>query len=496
MREYKPINVLFFLLLTCAILLPLVYFAPSDGYLIFGQRFKFLTWEKLLTPKEQEKLDLDFLEDVVVSDINDETFDTQLDSVQTELGLPTKSAVLAVASQTHLEQNDLANKNLNSFFSELKHLAQKTQKISVFHYGDSQIEGDRMTAFIRQRLQSQFGGAGPGLIPAINVYSTISFGHNYSENFERKIIFGKEKLSTKKYGAMLSAATFRIDSLAHKEGRPTEAWIELTPSTKGYSRCKAYSNVNLFYTDCMDTCAIDIYVNDVLIKQDSLQTDGKAHSLPMKFNKTPEKLKLVFHSKVSPTINGISLEGDVGIQMNNVAMRGSSGTQFSSVDYESISYMHNELNTKLVILQFGGNSIPFFKDSTGVRSYARRLKRQIQFMKKCTPNAAIIVIGPSDMSQLQEGIYETFKFIPYCIEQMRKETLAAGGSYWDLYNAMGGKDSMYAWVENKLAGQDYVHFTTKGAKKASQMFYDAFIDAYNTWDKEITIEKEPKIENE
>ena len=117
-------------------------------------------------------------------------------------------------------------------------------------------------------------------------------------------------------------------------------------------------------------------------------------------------------------------------------------------------------------------------------------------MKKCTPNAAIIVIGPSDMSQLQEGVYETFKFIPYCIEQMRKETLAAGGSYWDLYNAMGGKDSMYAWVENKLAGQDYVHFTTKGAKKASQMFYDAFIDAYNAWNKEITIEKEPKIENE
>ena len=117
-------------------------------------------------------------------------------------------------------------------------------------------------------------------------------------------------------------------------------------------------------------------------------------------------------------------------------------------------------------------------------------------MKKCTPNAAIIVIGPSDMSQLQEGIYETFHFIPYCIDQMRKETFAAGGSYWDLYNAMGGKDSMYAWVENKLAGQDYVHFTTKGAKKASQMFYDAFIDAYNTWDKEIIIEKESKEENE
>ena len=89
------------------------------------------------------------------------------------------------------------------------------------------------------------------------------------------------------------------------------------------------------------------------------------------------------------------------------------------------------------------------------------------------------------MSQLQEGIYETYPFIPYCIQQMKKETLNAGGSYWDLYNAMGGKDSMFAWVENNLAGKDYVHFTNKGSKKASQLFYDAFIDAFKVWEKDL-----------
>ena len=92
-----------------------------------------------------------------------------------------------------------------------------------------------MTAFIRQRLQSQFGGAGPGLIPAINVYSTISFGHNYSANFIRKIIFGKEKLASKNYGAMLSAGKFSIDSLALNQNKPTEAWIEITPSKRLFS---------------------------------------------------------------------------------------------------------------------------------------------------------------------------------------------------------------------------------------------------------------------
>lgn len=496
MREYRPLNVLFFILLTCIFLLPIVYFAPPDGYLLFGQRIKFLTWEKLLAPKSQEKKNIDFLLDVDVSDINDSTFIVQNDSIQTELGLPSKSRVLTVASKTHLEQGEKSKNNLNAFFEQLKNTAVKKTKISIFHYGDSQIEGDRMTAFIRQRLQSQFGGAGPGLIPAINVYSTISFGHKYSKNFERKIIFGKEKLHNKKYGAMLSAGVFQIDSLSKAQNLPTEAWIELTPSKKGYSRCKAYTNASLFYSDCRDTCTLQVYVNNTMVYNETLIADSLSHNIPLKFEQTPEKLKLVFKSKSSPTIHGISLEGDVGIQMNNVAMRGSSGTQFSSVDYESISSMHSALNTKLVILQFGGNSIPFFKDSSAVRGYARRLKRQIQYIQKCTPNAATIVIGPSDMSQLQDGIYSTYPFIPYCIQQMRKETIAAGGSFWDLFNAMGGKDSMYAWVENQLAGKDYIHFTNKGAQKASQLFYDAFIDAYNTWDIEKKQVKKIKTINE
>ena len=496
MREYRPLNVLFFLLLTCLLLLPIVYFAPSQGYDLFGLKIKFLTWENLLTPKTQENKNIDFLEDVNTSDINDDSFSLQLDSNQTELGLPTKSKVLSIASATRLEQNDPAKILLGGFFEELKNAASKKEKISIFHYGDSQIEGDRMTAFIRQRLQSEFGGAGPGLIPAINVYNTISFGHTYSTNFERKIIFGKEKLYSNKYGAMLSAATFTLDSLSDTENRPTEAWIELTPSTKGYTRCKAFTNISLFYNDCQDTCAVDVYVNGELYQQDSLKTDGLPHKLYYKVKTTPEKIKFVLRSKKSPIISGISLEGDVGVQMNNIAMRGSSGTQFSSVDIESMSYMHKELNTKLVILQFGGNSIPFFKDSSAVRAYTRRFKRQIQLLKNCVPNAAILVIGPSDMSQLQDGIYTTYPFIPYCIEQMKKQTLLTGGSFWSLYNAMGGKDSMYAWVENKLAGKDYIHFTPKGARKASQLFYDAFIYAYGVWNSPKSNKNKKEIINE
>ena len=104
--------------------------------------------------------------------------------------------------------------------------------------------------------------------------------------------------------------------------------------------------------------------------------------------------------------------------MSNIAMRGSSGTSFGAVDYKSMSFMHKELNTKLIIMQFGGNSVPFFKDSSSVRGYAYRFRKQIEYVQSCSKDAAIIVIGPSDMAQYKEGIYSTFSFLPYCVEQM------------------------------------------------------------------------------
>ena len=82
--------------------------------------------------------------------------------------------------------------------------------------------------------------------------------------------------------------------------------------------------------------------------------------------------------------------------------------------------------------------------------------------------------------------------MPYCVEQMKHQSLKAGASYWDLYDAMGGKNSMFAWVNNGLAGKDYVHFSTKGASKASQLFYNAFISAYKDWELNSFTEKNKK----
>ena len=67
------------------------------------------------------------------------------------------------------------------------------------------------------------------------------------------------------------------------------------------------------------------------------------------------------------------------------------------------------------------------------------------------------------------------------VEKMKEATVESGSGYWDLYSAMGGENSMPAWVEKGLAGNDHIHFSSKGAKIASQMFYDALISEYVKW---------------
>ena len=43
----------------------------------------------------------------------------------------------------------------------------------------------------------------------------------------------------------------------------------------------------------------------------------------------------------------------------------------------------------------------------------------------------------------------------------------------DMYRVMGGHNSMKSWVQQKLGGPDYIHFTRNGAARMGELFYNA-----------------------
>ncbi len=487
LKEIRPYQVLLFTAGVLLFLAPIMLFIPEEGWEINGSKIRFLSKEKFLHPVKQETADIsNIIAAADTSMVEEEDPLLQHENATNgNLGAP-NGGQLITESTTRLEMNEAGLSGLHSFFEKLANVSNKKSKISILHYGDSQIEGDRMTNYIRQRLQNQFGGYGPGTIPATNVYNTFSFNQTYSDNFLRYACFSRaERLKSKKYGALGSASRFtpeyELDTIDINTLETKTGWILVEASKKAYTRSREFNNVVLHYTDCKAKTELKIYEGEKLIHEDTLIQDGKYHTIPLAFEKTPGPLKFEFTGKISPNICGFSLEGDYGVQVSNIGMRGSSGTIWGKIDHGTLRPMFNQLNTELIILQFGGNAIPFFTDSSKVERFARYFKSQIYTVKKLRPNSAIVVIGPSDMSELIEGVHQTYKFLPYCVETLKAVSIETGSAYWDLYSAMGGANSMPAWVEQKLAAQDYIHFSNAGAKIASQFFYEALMAEYGKW---------------
>ena len=163
-------------------------------------------------------------------------------------------------------------------------------------------------------------------------------------------------------------------------------------------------------------------------------------------------------------------------------MRGNAGLVFTKMDETLLRQHYKQLNTKLIILQFGGNVVPYITD---FGYYERLFSAQIRRIKKVAPDVAIIVIGVSDMSIKELNRYVTFPNLEKVRDALKKASLNNNAIYWDMYEAMGGKNSMPSWVfaNPPLAAKDFVHFNPKGAKIIAHMFYNSFMYEYNLYKK-------------
>ena len=143
--------------------------------------------------------------------------------------------------------------------------------------------------------------------------------------------------------------------------------------------------------------------------------------------------------------------------------------------------MASLLHPKLVLLQFGVNVVPGQMEAYGF--YREMLKRQIARLRGLLPGVTFIMLGVSDMGMKEEDDFVSYPNIPKVRNAQRQAALESGIAFWDTYQAMGGPNSIVAWVnaEPPLATADYVHFTPRGARFIGEMFYSALMQAYEAY---------------
>jgi len=196
---------------------------------------------------------------------------------------------------------------------------------------------------------------------------------------------------------------------------------------------------------------------------------------------SPEKLLLKFSGNDSPEIYGVSLDDTIGVAMDNVPGRGSAGLMFGKLNEAHLKQMYDKMNVRLIIMQFGGNVTPYI--TSNYDYYERMFSAQLQILRRVKPDASIIVIGPADMSRKVRGEYVSYPNIPDLIGSLKKAAFSNGAAFWDMYEAMGGENSMPKWVyaAPPLAGKDFIHFTRRGAEIVAKMFYNSLMLEYNEY---------------
>lgn len=486
----KPGKILLFILAVFVLLAVVILVTPSEGIKVGSFTFHMPTFREMFSLDKKETVDISEIieNNFDIDSLAEPAADTQL--LQSVTENVRRASYDSLVQRIHkIELNNEAHKNLMWFFNKLK----LDSTARIMHYGDSQIEGDRITAYIRNKLQVKFGGTGPGLRPAVQPYDYIfSAVQTNSINFKRYPIYGKvdSLIQHRRYGVMGAFSRFAppvSDTVPFRDSVLYNAQLTIEKSNISYKRTKIYKRMRLFYGNAKRPVKFQLVVKTDTILTKILQQDLDYGTISCKLPEGTDKVELHFSGYDSPDIYGIELNDFKGITVDNIALRGSSGTIFTKSDFTHSRKMYNDLQPNLFILQFGGNVMPYIKDEKAVKRYGRWFSSQIIRIKRECPNAAILVIGPSDMSTKEKDKYVTYKYLPAVVETLREAALTNGCGYWDMYKAMGGLNSMPSWVnaEPQLARPDYTHFSARGARLVANMFYNALILEYNNYLKEV-----------
>ena len=390
-----------------------------------------------------------------------------------------EDSVLNAEKKIQFPKNDTTI--LYPFFKKLEKA--KHKKVRVMHYGDSQIEADRISGRLRERLQKDFGGLGAGVYAVIPATRKISIKNEYSANWIRRTGFGPyidTVVKHKKYGALFSFC--EIEPIIIDSSIIYEAWIKIGKPTKSYKHCRNYTNFDIFFTN-QDTTTFTYLLADSIIRVDTISPSLQIQKKSLSFNRAPSYFEIHIKSTSSPLIYGIALEGKNGVVVDNIPLRGASGTEFARIDKTSLSEMLTQLSPDLFLLEFGGNAIPHMKSSERSVRYGNYFKSQIKKLKRINPKAQFIVIGPADMAKKESTSFISYPFINEVREALKKAAFETNSCYWDTYLNMGGEGSIQDWVKMKppLAARDYIHFTNKGAREVADMFIADLMECYTVY---------------
>jgi len=352
---------------------------------------------------------------------------------------------------------------LKAFLSAMANREYERHPVRIALYGDSFIEGDVFCGSMRDTLQSLFGGQGVGYMPITSEVAGFrtTIKHSFENWYTRSLISKKDSSFKEPMGPAGFCFIPRADN-----------WVEYRPSYQRFLR--EFSTIKLYYKN-LGHASLSYTLNDDTIHHDlELPVSDRLKEWTLRESKV-KAVRFSFDADDSLCVYGASFEDTQGIYVDNFSLRGNSGIVLHNVPDRLYQDFHAYRKYKLVVLQYGLNVVR--EDSLTYSWYASSMIKVVNKIKKDFPDASILLVGVSDRSTNTSGTFKTMAAIPAMRNAQRYIARKTGIAFWDLYEAMGGENSMVKFAEAKpaLAAKDYTHLTFKGGKKLSGLLVKSLL---------------------
>ena len=442
---------------------------PADGVAVGPLTMRFPSYEGALREAREKKVDVDSVLLAVES-----RFRMEADTLNYY-----KTFFYDNPDRIYLPEDDYTF--LDPVFQEMETAASQPLPVRVVHYGDSQIEMDRISSELRQALQERFGGMGTGMFPALSNVPSASISKSASGGFVQYTMYGDSttvRAGHNRYGVMAQVVQLT--------GGGTLS-LRATKQKTAKENTRSFSSVSVLYGRASKDFSVRAFSDTLKPKPVVQSTEAGTTLITWKFSRPVQKATLSFQGNAE--IYGVSADGGSGVTVDNIPLRGCSGTIFTRISRPLLEDSFALDNTRLIILQFGGNYMPVVRSTKVIEQYQEQIARQIEYFREAAPQARILFIGPSDMGKSVNGRVVTWPRLPELVDSLKATSLRSGAAYWDLYRMMGGENSMAQWVKHNpaYAGPDYIHFTPAGAEKVGEALSNSFLIYYDFYQLRKTL---------
>ena len=453
----KARQVLIFLLSVFAALGVLWLVIPADGIAAGGHTIRFPNLQATLRDAGEAKVDVDSVLNAVEA-----RFRMQEDTLEYYRKFFTENP-----DRIYLPGDDI------SFFDPVFRAFEKDTLSRVIHYGDSQIELDRISQDLREALQKRFGGNGTGMFPALSNVPSASIYKAANGGFVQYTMYGDSttvRAGHSRYGILAQVVqlsgggTITLRSTKNKNAR---------------ERVHSFESVTILYGRPSGGFSVKASSDTLRPKPAEEVGESGLRKVTWHFGRPVQKAVISF--KGSAEIYAVSADPETGVQVDNIPLRGCSGTIFNRISKPLMADCLEMMDARLIILQFGGNYMPVARSTKVIEQYQEQIESQIRYFHEVAPEAKILFIGPSDMGKSVGGRIVTWPRLPELVDSLKSTALKNDAAYWDLFRMMGGENSMGQWVKHNppYAGPDYIHFTPAGAQKVGDALSNSLLTYYD-----------------